>query len=123
MKTDWNEFIQLAHELIGENSRTVEFVRLRTMPIDPAKPWLGSAEAEEIRKVEAVFVPIGSGLGHNVATEEMLNRVDKVCMVAATFYIHDTHKIRDDGSIYRIEWKQELRPGDKLILTYLGVKR
>ena len=49
---DYVSFQNLAERLIEENGRTLSLVRLdQGNPTDPAKPWRGSTEADEITVV------------------------------------------------------------------------
>ena len=41
MATDYNEFVQLAQELIAENGRSVKLQKLDATSSDPSKPWKG----------------------------------------------------------------------------------
>ena len=58
MALDYTSFQNLAERLIEENGRTISLVRRdQANPTDPAKPWRGSTEADEITVVvKGVFV-------------------------------------------------------------------
>jgi len=58
MALDYVSFQNLAERLIEENGRTISLVRRdQGNPTDPAKPWRGSTEADEITVVvKGVFI-------------------------------------------------------------------
>lgn len=127
MATDYNEFVQLAQELIAENGRSVKLQKLDATSSDPSKPWKGpGAPTVAVEKtLLAVFVPAsGSGLGRDIVKEELLDRVEQVALVAPTdVSLEDFHAILDDGVRWRIDWAQALRPGPLVVLYVFGVKR
>lgn len=119
----WPEWVALAKEMIGDAAREVQFLSISKTPVDPAKPWQPQGTVENVVSGNAVFVPIGSGLGTNFATEDMLKRIDLVAIVEPKIDVVASHKVKDDtGKIYKVEWVQELRPGETKILSYVGLK-
>lgn len=119
----WPEWVALAKEMIGDAAREVQFLSISKTPADPNKPWQPQGTVENVVPGNAVFVPIGSGLGTNFATEDMLKRVDLVAIVEPKINVVASHKVKDDtGKIYKVEWVQELRPGETKILSYVGLK-
>lgn len=127
MATDYNEFVQLAQELIAENGRQVTLQKLDATAADTSKPWKGpSAPAVALAKVlPAVFVPAsGSGLGRDIVKEELLDRVEQVALVAPTdVSLEGFHAILDGGVRWNIDWAQTLKPGPLVVLYVFGVKR
>ena len=119
----WPEWVALAKEMIGDAAREVQFLSISRAPADPTKPWQPQGTVENVVSGNAVFVPIGSGLGANFATEDMLKRIDLVAIVEPKINVVANHKVKDDtGKVYKVEWVQELRPGETKILSYVGLK-
>lgn len=119
----WPEWVEMAKTMIGDAAREVQFVTVSKTPADPQKPWQPSGTKENVVPGNAVFVPLGGGLGTNFATEDMLKRVDLLALVEPKVDVKSAHKVIDDnGKIYKVEWVQELRPAETKILSYVGLK-
>lgn len=127
MATDYNDYIQLANELIAENGRSVTFQKLSSTPVDPAKPWKGAGTptVTQSKEVAAVFVPAqGASLGRDIVNEELLSRVDQVAIVAPTDVpLHNFNVVIDEGVRWNVNWVQELKPGSLTVLYVFGVNR
>jgi hypothetical protein len=127
MATDYVEFVQLAQELIAENGRVVTFQKFAATAVDGNKPWKGAGTPTiaQTKTIPAMFVPAsGSGFGRDIVTEELLNRVEQVALIAPTdVSLEDFHVILDDGVRWNIDWAQVLKPGATIVLYVFGVKR
>lgn len=140
MAVDYTKMAALAKRLITENGRTVQLVRPNETATDPAKPWLGSvAGTPTLVSVPAVqLLPnqvriFGlSALGLAGTLEGTPNEAAKgLVQLSELVYIvypegNDlrvfTH-VRDGGVDYTIEATQELRPGNAIVLGFIGVRR
>lgn len=125
MAYDYSEVIEAAKEAIEEYGRDVVFVKQSQVPSNPDKPWLGSGGSQITQAASAVFVPAsGSDLGIESVTDEMLSRVEEVCIVGQTPQdIGDFGSIVDSSVTYKVEWAQTLKPANDIILYVFGVKR
>lgn len=125
MAFDYSEIVQVTKDLISEYGRSVVLSRDSADPKDPAKPWQGNNRSTITQGVDAVFVPAsGADLGMDSVTDEMLQRVTEVCLVAqAPQVLLGFDKINDSGVTYQIEWCQVLKPANVILLYVFGVKR
>lgn len=127
MAIDYTELAALAQELILESGRTVKVQKLSSAAADATKPWLG-AGAQTVtteRSLPAVFVPAsGGGLGRELVDEELLKRVQQVALIAPTdIDLESFNCIEDNGSKWRVEFVQVLRPANVTLLYVFGVMR
>ncbi len=125
---DHGKFAALATRLITKNGRLITMQRLSSTAADPNKPWNGPGAptvASAVPNVPAVFVPPGGGLGRDIVTEDLLQRVEQVALIAPLQEGLETmHRIIDtDGQAWKIDWVQVLKPADKTVLYVVGVTR
>ena len=119
----------MAQDLIKENGREVEFLRLDSGPADPDKPWIGAGTpivAERVKTIAVCVPAISLSFGTDFANEELLKRVSEVFIVAADdagTNFEKFHAIDDIGTRWTIEWGQILRPGPVKVLYLIGVSR
>ncbi|QYC96686.1 structural protein [Stenotrophomonas phage BUCT627] len=117
---------ELAKRLIKKHGRKVDLMGIKSVPIDPTKPWNGSTNQEVVlTTVDAVFVPYqGSGFGETVETGNMFSSDVQVCLCAPPLDLdtNEITKIRDGGVIKGIEWKEVLKPSDVRVIVGIGVK-
>lgn len=129
MSTNWQEYVRMAQDLIKENGREVEFLRLDSGPADPDKPWIGAGTpivAERVKTIAVCVPAISLSFGTDFANEELLKRVSEVFIVAADdagTNFEKFHAIDDIGTRWTIEWGQILRPGPVKVLYLIGVSR
>ena len=125
--TDYTEFVTLAQEIIADNGRDVTIQLLSSTPANAATPWRGPATptVQTQRTVKAVFVPSqGTNLGIDVVSDELLRRVEEVCLIAPTdIELQGFTRIVDGGVNYTIDWVQVLKPGPLIVLYFFGIKR
>ena len=139
MAIDYTKTAALAQRLITENGRTIHLVKPSEVPIDPSKPWLGSTSSESLLTVPAVMALPNqvrifglSGLGLSGTLEGLPFEATKglVQLSELVYIIYQgdndireyTH-VRDGGVDHTIIATQELKPGNKIILGFLGVRR
>lgn len=129
MARDWTPVINLANRLIANNGRPVQFVKnIQQASADPDKPWRStSAETtDEIRTLNAVFVPDGAGLGFDTTDSDLFRQADQVCIVApelgATYDLTTYHQIIEANSrTWRFSGVMKLQPGDTALLYIIGM--
>lgn len=131
MNYDYDPKIKSAQEKIERYGRYVTFIKLSGAAADPDKPWKGAGlPVEEFsRIVKAVFVPVGDSsfsptmFGENIIDSELLKSADQVALVAASDKpLEEAHLCIDMGVKKGIEWCRPLRPGDKVVLYFFGIK-
>lgn len=127
MLIDYAELVAVAQELIEGTGREVTFQKLSATAADTNKPWRGAATptVESAADLIATFVPAtGGGMGRELVSEEMLKRVDQVCLVAPSAYdMEDFNTVVDGGVTWGVEWVYQLKPGSTVLLWVLGVKQ
>lgn len=126
MLIDYAELVAVAQSLISATGRQVTFQRLSTTAADLTKPWngTGSPTVQVSATLFATFVPAtGSGFGREFVSEEMLKRVEQVCLVAPNANNMSTFNTIVDGATWGIEWVYELKPGATTLLWAIGVKQ
>lgn len=125
---NYDEFVELANELLTEAGRVVVMQKLAAKGTDSTKPWNTSSinVIDEVTDIPAAFFPAsGSDLGLKVITEEMLKRCEQVALVAPIQEGLElmTRMIDSDNSVWKLEWVQVLKPAEQTILYVIGVKR
>ncbi len=126
MLVDYTELVTVARSLIEGTGRQVTFQKLSTSPIDPSKPWNGPGvpTVQSSAVLFATFVPAGGGgFGREFVSEEMLRRVDQVCLVAPNSNNMSEFNTVIDTATWGIEWVHELKPGSTTLLWAIGVKQ
>lgn len=116
-----------AKRQIDRVGRRVTFQRVVQTP-DATRPWIVVSEIEELTATAVFVPPTGSGLGYRITNPDLIERVQQIAIVslggAATERLTSFDKIEDsDGSLWHIEFVQELRPASVSILYYVGVRR
>lgn len=119
--TDFNEFVDLAQELITENGRSVTLVEHQDGNSD--KPWDDSGNDTSVT-VTGCFIPSSSsGFGYQMATDAELARVSQVLLLPGPNDYSNIRTIKDGGTEWNVEWVKLLQPADIIVLTAVGVKR
>lgn len=118
---------------IQAKGRQVTFIKVATTPSDTSAPWRGSDDPRTVpadsEQLFAVFVPVaGSALGLRYTSEELVKRAEQVALVAPgssfTKDLEDFDEILDsDGSRWRIEFVETLKPADVAVMHSVGVRR
>lgn len=132
MAFNYVSFQNLAERLIEANGRTLSLVRRdQGNPIDPAKPWRGSTEADEITVVvKGVFTEFEK----EDFDGTLVRRGDKRVLVAAksvtdeggnaaNLKIEDYDHILDDGVRWKIMRAELIEPGNLRIMFDLQVRQ
>lgn len=135
---DDKDFLELAHEMISENGRTVIVGKLSDARPDTARPWKGPATTPTLElsySVKGVFLPDmtlgligGSGFGRMDMIEELVKQSEQVALVAHPYGVtlreFTSCNVLDDVSgRYRIHARKVLMPGDSPIFYALGLIR
>ncbi len=131
MALDYTSFQNLAERLIEENGRTISLVRRdQANPTDPAKPWRGSTEADEITVVvKGVFVEYEK----MDFDGSLVRRGDKRVLIAAksvtdesnasNLKIEDYDHVLDAGVRWKIITAELIEPGPLRIMYDLQVRQ
>lgn len=129
MGYDYTSDVDFAMEAIAEFGRAVSFVKQSTDLADVSKPLHGALPPLVVDNVPAVFVEPSSviRLGASDNTNQGLWRNStKIALVApdgtndfATF----TGLVDSDGTSWKINHVETLKPGATVLLYYVGVKR
>lgn len=131
MAFDYSEFAALSEELVAEFGRVVTFVELGDTPASPSQPWKGAASPRgtpvQTLDLSAVFVEPSSldSLGDNELAQDFLKRSTSVALVYSSVELSSFDEILDnsDGSRWKITGLSKLKPGDTLLLYYVGLSR
>lgn len=129
---NYQEFADLALELITECGREIKLYKLDATPADPSKPHRGPGVPTKTSVVttSGVFIvpqtsiPTESrGLAFDWVNQDLLTRVREVCMTPAEGLplLDDYKLILDEGIERKILWGQCLRPGPKRLLYVFGM--
>ena len=128
---DFTKLAATATRLVSANGRSVTFAQLDTTPADSSKPWRGDATPRTsyaaTSSQTAVFVPPGGvqQLGLGFLKEELVERAQQIMILSATSDdLQDFDEvIDDDGSKWKIEFVEVLRPASTKVLNFVGVRR
>ena len=131
----YDEMAEFAEELISESGRTIQIIKFSETPNDTAQPWDGpttprtSPEATVTTFATFVHPTSDSLLGKGTISDDLKKRSEQICLISpgistftddlATF----TEIIDDDGTRWNIQGIETLRPGSKILLYFIGVKR
>ena len=124
---NYADFAKLANDMISGSGRVVKFRILSSTAADPSKPWLGPGKptVKDEWSAYATFVPASGDFGHNLASDELLAKVQQVCLVAPNGKpVENTDLLIDsDGSKWGVVWANKLQPAGVPVLYALGVKK
>jgi len=141
MAIDYTKLALTAQRLITDAGRTVTLVKPVKTLTDMVKPWNGSpapdastgdADDDEIRlQVPGVQVLPSAvrifglaALGDATEFRGLVTFSELIYIVFAGEEDLSTYTlVRDGGVDYQIEATQELKPGNKTLLGYIGVRR
>lgn len=129
---DLTPLIATAQRLITENGRAVTLVQFNTTPSNSDKPWLGPADPrsspDSTLAVDAVFVNPGEtfSLGASFKVSDLMKRSEQIMLVSpgasADMSLYN-EVIDTDGSKWKIDQIEVLKPGTSVALVYVGVSR
>ena len=131
---DYNAMAAVAEQLIDENGREITIFRFDQTFTDSAKPWKGPTDPrgtpDETATLNAVFVPISgaASLGMKTLDQDLLKRTEQVCLIApgvtsVPFDLATANEIIDGGVNSKVTFVETLKPGDTVLLYYVGVSR
>ena len=131
MAINYEKIAKTAERLILESGRSITLVRPSETPIDATKPWNGSQSSEETLTLPGVqLLPNAvrvfglSALGDATELRGLLELNERVYIVfQGTADISTFNFVRDGGIDYQIQGTQELKPGDVILLGFIGVRR
>lgn len=129
---DYSPQIALAKRLVRAKGRQVTLQRLSRVATDPAKPWRASdqsvLDAEAPLTVVAVPPSSASSLGLRWDDADPSKSLEQILIAE----VGETHPeelgsfdrvLDSDGSVWRINFVEQLRPAEQSILYFLGVAR
>lgn len=131
---DYNELAAIAEELIEDSGREITIIRFDQTPSDSNKPWNGPSNPRTSPDATATltgcFVPLsdGSSLGLKGLDEDLMKRTDEVCLVAPgvadpPFDLLTANEILDGGEYRKVSFVKTLKPGNVVLLYFIGVER
>lgn len=126
---DYQEMLDVANELIQETGRQVKLQKYDTVPVDPAKPNLGSTNvSSELPGVWATFLSTKaaeSQWGLGFISDDFVKRFKSIALVAgrAEDLKRYTTLIDVDGVVYRIGSAEVLKPGSLTLLYAFGLEQ
>lgn len=129
MATDYNEFTELARQLIADefSGADATLIALDFDVSDPAKPWRGPADPRatpaKTLAVKALFLPIAGNikLGLSKQATDLIKRSDATALVGSGEDLRGYQELVVDrtGERFKITYVEELMPADVRILSYL----
>ena len=120
--SDHSKYVIIASKLIKNNGRNIEVLGFNELS-DAEKPW-NRKSFEILVNIKAAFISTGGdNLGLNFISDDLLKRVNGVFLYAGNFNFENAQAINDNDKIYKIIWIQELKPGNTIILNYIGIKQ
>jgi len=115
---DFDAVIADAVASIKEFGRTVTVRKLDKTPVTD-QPWRGTATPAPVDvEVSAVFIGPTKAL-----RDDFVQGLDEVALVAGNMDFTGYHELLDGTKVWRITKLQVIKPGDKIVLTYLGINR
>lgn len=121
--------VALAQRLIKKRGRSVTFKELGRTPADPLYPFEGptSPEASAVRTLTTFgcFVEPDSlqRLGLSTKLEELIQRSDRIMLVAGQSSLDGYNVVVDEGQTYQLSGFETLRPGLVTLLHFVGTLR
>lgn len=123
--------IVTAQRILASRGREVTLVSFNETPQNAAQPWKGPVDARGTPAaqlvVNAAFVPPSSQilLGLDTVVTDLLKRSEQICIVApgATADLKIYQSISDGGQFWTIDEINELKPGNSVVLGFIGVSR
>ena len=123
--------ISTAQRLIAADGRTVRLIRYNEVPTETAKPWNGPGDPRKVPRsildISAVFVSpeSASRLGMSTMVDDVLKRTSQVLIVSAGAAVDllQYDEVYDDEKYWKIQTIETLKPGDEIILTFIGISR
>jgi hypothetical protein len=117
-----------ALRLVTSAGRSMKFHKVTKTLTDSSKPWGESTAGSSQVTMPAVQVEPSSAqrLGCRALADDMLKRLDKILIVApgaSTADLVEYHEVEDEGRRWAIDFVDKLRPGDKTLLYFVGVRR
>lgn len=127
---DYESLALVVRQLLADNGRVVTLNQLNNVPANPAQPWRNVSTdvrtAVATLEVSAVFVEPSSldTLGKDYVSPEFLKRIEQLAFVSTDTRLDDFDEMVDfDGTRWNIVEMTELRPGQKSMLYFIGVKK
>lgn len=129
---DFLALITVAQRLISENGRAISLLGFNETPADVNRPYEGPSDTTDTPSnqldLNAVFVlpgQAGLGLGLDSVVQDLLKRSEQVAMVSpgATADLKIYQQITDGSDQWTINEVHELKPGNELVLGFLGVRQ
>lgn len=114
---DYSGAVAQAVAAVAKYGRPVTLRRLDTTSVTD-KPWRGNPSAPVDLTSNALFIGPSKSLN-----EEFLKDVEDVALIGGDVDLSGYHQLIDNTTVWRIIRQQVLRPGNKTILTYVGIAR
>lgn len=130
MAYNYSDDVAFAVEMIAEYGRAVTFVKQLSAPANATKPLHGPAAAPVVLSgIMAAFVEPSSVIRLGQSTDQkpgLWKETTQIALVAPVAG-HDlttfTTLTDSDGTGWKIEHVEAFKPGDTLLLYYVGVRR
>lgn len=129
---DYASIITIAQELLLEFGRSVTFIAFDATSSDVSQPWLGPTDPRATPSatlpLDAAFVEpdAADALGHTISLQDLIQRSEQILIVspgAAVDLSVYQEVIDSDASRWKIEGFEILKPGDDVVLSFVGLKR
>ena len=128
---DYVALVETAKRLISENGRAITLLQFDSAPASASQPWKGANDPrdnpDETLSLDAVFVePSGAvRLGLSSKDSDLIKRSKQIMIVAPGISEDVTvfHEVVDGGTNWKIVGVEVLRPGNEIVLAYIGVSR
>ncbi len=134
---DYVRLAATAQRLVEANGRSVTAYKTNRTPDNPAEPWRGTsstpstgAGGDSAPLIIAFVPPRGTGLGKLLerADGTLLDTIEQVGLLAADTVpagddIESFDQVLDGSTLYKIEQRETLKPGDTAVLHVLGLSK
>lgn len=126
MAYDYTDDVAFARQEIAEYGRPVTLLKQPSGAADPNNPLAGpSGAVESVPTVAAFVYPTGlTNLGMGTVSVELFKHCDAIALIA-NIDGHDVSEFDqlDDGDrTYAIDEVKTFKPGDTVLLYYVGVR-
>jgi len=118
-----------AQRLIDKHGRTVTLIEFDNSIANPAFPFEGPVSPRGVparsTAYRACFVEPDSlqRLGITTKVDELIQRSDRICLIAGPDSLAGYNEVVDQAQNYRITGIETLQPGETVFLHFVGTAR
>ena len=127
-----DRLVSMAQRLINNNGRQITLVQFSDTPTDTSRPWKGRDEDDDIKvQMIGVFVPPNTvrqfgllSLGAGTEWMDMIAKSEQIVIVSqGEIDLQEFTQVIDGTTKWGVLASQVLRPADRNLLGFIGVRR